>query len=285
LFLDNEQTKELVKLNVDIFSQYGFPLPVFKVGGLDMASMIQPKSSWSVDDVAMMQVRTCFIDDTVRTFVNQYCMTGECNVVVLGAGYDTRFYRINMPSTVNMYEIDAVGTQTRKLKIIELSEIRDIPQRSRVQYVQVDFTKQLWIDVLEKDHDFSTNIPTVVVWEGITYYIEQSVVQATLKVIADSFTAPCAVAFDYPSATAVKSMGHLFKAINEPWVFGLEPEDMVTFVEDQGLRIFDHLSAIDGISRYFPTRATDGRYITVGSDKKYLLLAVNNHMEFLPESY
>ncbi len=106
---------------------------------------------------------------------------------------------------------------------------------------------------------------------------DQEVVEATLEVVATSFTSPAVIAFDYATNEAVDVMKIKMKAIGEAWVFGMTPEEMVQLVVSKALSIFDHISTEDGRKRYFPTRATDGKYVTVGSDLPCLMLA-GNHM-------
>merc|ERR1711964_628622 len=69
------------------------------------------------------------------------------------------------------------------------------PSLDEVHYVACDFLEESWLARL-KGSGLQTCLPTLVVWEGVTMYLPQSELEATLRIVA-AFDAPCAVAFDY----------------------------------------------------------------------------------------
>ena len=138
-----------------------------------------------------------------------------------------------------------------------------------------------WLNELITKHEFSTEIPTLLLWEGVTNYISQEVVESTLEKCSSNFTtAPCLIAFDYSSPKLIEEMGPKMKALGESWVFGMESNDMVNLLTEKKLQVLEHISLNDGKHRYFPKRKTDGKFVTVGSDTPFLLVAGNSNCHY-----
>ena len=59
------------------------------------------------------------------------------NVVILGAGYDTRYYRLEtlLNENAKLYEVDAEGSQVSKKSVLR----RAMVDCSHVTFVNVDF--------------------------------------------------------------------------------------------------------------------------------------------------
>ena len=72
------------------------------------------KNSWNVmsDPIVFLHSRTCFIEDVICHFAEVY---EKCNIVILGAGLDTRFYRIPFSSSANLFEVDTKPSQEAKV--------------------------------------------------------------------------------------------------------------------------------------------------------------------------
>lgn len=85
----------------------------------------------------MLQPRACWLDDVVDSFVKRH--EGKpFNVVILGAGYDTRYYRLESllnNENAKLYEVDAKGSQVSKKSVLR----RAMVDCSHVTFVNVDF--------------------------------------------------------------------------------------------------------------------------------------------------
>ena len=118
-------------------------------------------------EVGLLQPRACWLDDVVDTFVMEN-KDKQCNVVILGAGYDSRCYRLdslkNSNGNVKLYEIDAAGSQRSKKDVLYNAKI----DSSNIQFVECDFETQDWMDTLCNASDFDKNRPTLFVWEGVS---------------------------------------------------------------------------------------------------------------------
>jgi methyltransferase (TIGR00027 family) len=133
--------------------------------------------------------RVRFFDDTVR----QAVADGLEQLVILGAGYDTRAYRIEGMNKVRVFEVDQPATQF--VKIQRLKEIfGSLP--ANVSYVPLDLeTNRLDIRLAESGYDPSKK--TLFTMEGLIMYLDYRTVDWLLAFIVHNSGKGSAVAFDY----------------------------------------------------------------------------------------
>jgi methyltransferase (TIGR00027 family) len=229
-------------------------------------------------ETAFLQVRTCWIDDCLETFLDKY---EDANVVVLGAGYDSRCYRFQRTG-VAYFEVDAPATQAAKLQALQKAGI----STKTVSYVPCDFESQDWIVELDKTGKFDANKPTFCVWEGVTPYLERQVVVNTIEK-AGQCGKGSVIAFDYfDKRLLTKSMVQAAaKATNERWKFGLANDEIDDLVKEcnnksdkrnlHELKIVDHLKTDELIRRYC-AKHFDGRSIGFLEDFGGFLLIGSN---------
>lgn len=210
-------------------------------GELPQSSVEAQKDGAMPCHVTYMQCRTCFLDDVILAFLKQHAGLA-INAVFLGAGYDTRPYR--MPDVwgqadVAFFEIDAATTQKAKLEALETMEPKTA--FDHVTFVAVDFTGgENWLDKATAA-GLDASRPTIVVWEGVVYYLPESAIVETLKIVAERFTGPAAIAFDFFAPETVALHGAETKKIGEPMVFGATGAKIEALAGDTGLRVLDLL--------------------------------------------
>ena len=85
--------------------------------------------------------RERYIDDVLQGFLNE----GLQQLVILGAGYDSRAYRFDLPGRVKTFEVDRPITQADKLEKVQ-KVFGNPPEH--VTYVPVDFNTQTLSDRL-----------------------------------------------------------------------------------------------------------------------------------------
>ena len=91
-----------------------------------------------------MLARTAFFDSVFIDALNQDIP----QIVLLGAGYDTRAYRFaKLNNATKIIELDIAPTQNRKKKCLEKAQI-DTP--NQVTFVPIDFNRESLKDVLEQ---------------------------------------------------------------------------------------------------------------------------------------
>jgi len=125
--------------------------------------------------------RSIYFDNFIerRTDIQQF--------VILGAGFDTRFYGNNASGTnaltgKKLFELDKANTQQLKRRYLSQAGVAS----DNVVYVEVDFSspESDWPASLCRA-GFDPTIPAVLLWEGVTMYITREDVLTTMKNISD----------------------------------------------------------------------------------------------------
>jgi len=112
-------------------------------------------------------------------------------LVILGAGLDTRPYRLPPGVGIRCFEVDTPKTQAFARAMLRKAGI----DASHVTFVAADFEREDWFQKLVSA-GFEPDKPTFFLWEGVTPYLDRQAVESTLRKLAG--TAPGgAVAFDY----------------------------------------------------------------------------------------
>jgi len=133
--------------------------------------------------------RVCFFDDIIR----QAVVDGLEQLVILGAGYDTRAYRIEGMDKLRVFEVDQPDTvAVKKGKILEIFGY--LP--SHVNYIPINFNKERLEDRLSQC-GYDPNKKTLFTLEGLTMYLDPMAVDDLLACIVHNSGDGSAVAFDY----------------------------------------------------------------------------------------
>jgi methyltransferase (TIGR00027 family) len=105
---------------------------------------------------------------------------GGCSqLVILGAGLDTRAFRMASLADVAVFEVDHPATQAyKRRKATALT-----PVARSITFVPVDFESTSLAESLSRT-EFRADQPTVWVWEGVVMYLTDEAVRATLADIA-----------------------------------------------------------------------------------------------------
>ena len=179
------------------------------VSGYEPGLFRYPLAGRESDVSTMVNARTAFFDEIIERHRDRCAQ-----LVLLGAGYDTRAFTHGDGLTV--FEVDAPQTQALKREILE---------RHGAQHpgtlVPVDFNETPWLEALQ-EHGFDAALPTIVIWEGVIYYLPRESVEAVLCTV--SRLAPgSVVAFDYFGAHITDSrLARLVSGLmGEPFQFGL----------------------------------------------------------------
>jgi methyltransferase (TIGR00027 family) len=225
------------------------------------AQKLQPES------VGMQLIRTRFIDERLERAVQGSAV----QVVVLGAGFDSRAYRLrNLLRDVRVFEVDYGPTQAyKKLRIQEI--FGSLPKN--VTYVPIDFTRQKLSKELAKA-GYAKGRKTFFIWEGVTYYIPEEAIRETLRYVSE--TAPgSAIVFDAKKKSFVdwvkanmESPDRVAEALRpvlaqqkkymewgEPWIFGFPDGKEDEFLQSVGLELSELLPQDgDEVKRRYQTR-------------------------------
>jgi methyltransferase (TIGR00027 family) len=189
-------------------------------------------------------VRTKLIDDALTSAV-----ADSAQVVLLGAGYDTRAHRLAGLADRRVFEVDHPVTQAAKRSVVGRLGLRT----GHVTYVTVDFehddlAARLTAAGFEPAHR------TVFVWEGVTQYLTSSAVDATLTVIQSlapeggllllTYVDSRTFAENPPFPEARRWLRWVNRA-GEPWIFGLLPSDAEDFFASRGFVLLRDISTLE----------------------------------------
>lgn len=186
---------------------------------------------------------------------------GAEQLLVLGAGYDSRAYRFAAELTGRpVFEVDLAPTSQRKAKIVA-AHPETFPA-VRVNRVVIDFRTDSLADALLAA-GFSVGVRTVVIWEGVVMYLDDDAVRATLRTLRQLCGAGSTLAMDcwYELRGGVlddvrrlgaKAIG----LIGEPVTFSLAPDEAPVLLREAGFDVEKLLDWRELAQRY----ATDGRH-------------------------
>ena len=119
---------------------------------------------------------------------------GARQVVVLGAGFDSRGYRFQGELRgVRFMEVDYPPTQAYKTQRVK--EILGVAPQN-VTFVPMDFTKD---DLLQQltNAGYSERDKTFFLWEGVTHYLPEAAIKDTLHFVRDHAASGSRLAFNY----------------------------------------------------------------------------------------
>ena len=199
-----------------------------------------------------VHVRTRHIDDVL----SQSLKTGIGQVVILGAGLDSRAYRFGDGlGNIRVFELDLPRTQAYKKKRVR-EVFGELP--GHVTYVPIDFAQQSLEEVLDAV-GYDRKKKTLFIWEGVTMYIPESAVDATLRAVVRLAAPGSQIVFDYflesalqARASALQEIAKNVAAVGEPFVFGVPGQEGSAFVQARGLRVVSDFGSGDLGARYLP---------------------------------
>jgi methyltransferase (TIGR00027 family) len=194
--------------------------------------------------IAYMQVRTRLLDDAVRGFV----AGGGRQVVLLGAGYDCRALRLPELAAARVFEIDHPATQRHKRAVLE-----QLGAASPADYLAWDFETHPMDDLPAAlaDAGLDTAAPSLTIWEGVTMYLTDAAIDASLRAIAAWSAAGSQLAMTYMTRSrlsrglAIRAVRAVVERLGEPFRFGWEPEELPGYLAARGLALISDVSTAD----------------------------------------
>jgi methyltransferase (TIGR00027 family) len=221
--------------------------------------------------ILYMQVRTRVIDDAIRGFLGaepgrrsrqaeaparSAIDEGGRQLVLLGAGYDCRALRMPELAGARVFEIDHPATQGDKR-----ARLAQIGATSPATYVTWDFEERPLEDLpealAEAGHDAAR--PTFTVWEGVTMYLSETAIDASLRAIAEWSAPGSQLAMTYfakgrlarPSL-ATRAIRAVVSRWGEPWRFGWDPDELPGYLAERGFELVDDVPISDAARALLP---------------------------------
>jgi methyltransferase (TIGR00027 family) len=195
--------------------------------------------------------RTRLIDDAIRDALRD----GFQQFVMLGAGFDSRAYRLPGLASTRVFEVDHPATLAMKKERLN-AVLGALPRH--VTFVAVDLDRGELADALGTA-GFQPDSRSFFLWEGVTNYLTPGAVDSTLQYVAATGALESRILFTYvhrgllDGSVVFAGTRHLFatlKRSGEPWTFGLEPAELSAYLEERGLRLVWDLGASDYRARY-----------------------------------
>lgn len=134
--------------------------------------------------------RTRYIDE----YVNECIDDGIRQLIILGAGYDSRAYRIEgLKGKVTIFEVDEPETQKRKIKLVK-KMIDPLP--GNVIYVAIDFNKEKLPQRMFQS-GYNKGKKSLFIWEGVTPLLTAEAVDETLNFVAVNAAPGSSIIYNY----------------------------------------------------------------------------------------
>ncbi|MEG5173379.1 SAM-dependent methyltransferase [Microcoleus sp. B3-D7] len=143
-----------------------------QLAGIEAMELMLPKvEEYEANGRPYVAVRTRFFDD----FLMQYSHTIR-QVVLLGAGMDTRAYRLDLHPETHYYEIDRASVLDYKESIL-----KDITPKCHRHVLAMDL-RETWVQPLVES-GYRADQPSVWLLEGLLYYLSDGEVNELMATI------------------------------------------------------------------------------------------------------
>ena len=176
----------------------------------------------------MIALRTSAIDAAVRDAIAE----GATQLVILGAGYDGRAWRLPELAGVKVFEVDHPATQgDKRARVAELP-----PPAGIVTFVPVNFERDALGDALARaGHDRSA--PTCWIWEGVVMYLTRDAMRGTLAAVAQRSAPGSTLIVNYHTTRRGLFAQLIFRLIGEPQISAWTPEEMAADLRSAGFQV------------------------------------------------
>jgi methyltransferase (TIGR00027 family) len=210
--------------------------------------------------VMLMQLRTRVLDDDVEVFVGAGGAAGAVRgrqLVLLGAGFDCRAWRLPALADATVYEVDHLATQERKRAVMEGE-----PTGARVVFVPWHFEREP-LDRLPArlglvGHD--RGAPTMTISEGVLPYLSEDAVDATFACIARYSSPGSRVSFTYFDRSLLADRSRhaagervAVRLLGEPYRHGFDPVALPAWFAARGMTLARDESSVALARRFFPS--------------------------------
>lgn len=177
----------------------------------------------------------------IETRARRELSRGITQVVVLGAGFDLLAWRLHreMPGT-RFFELDHPATQTTKRQ--------RLPAAGNLSFLAVDLATESPAAALRACRDFSPELPTFVIAEGLLMYFQESRVTVLLRELSGLVRPQGSVLFTFmvrsPDGSVAFRAEHAavswwLRWRREPFRWGITPANLPDFLRGCGLQVME----------------------------------------------
>ena len=186
-----------------------------------------------------IMARKRYIDDKVAEAADRV----EA-VVNLGAGFDTRAFRLEALADVPVWEVDQPQNNDAK--------------RSRLEKLFTEFPPHVTLVPIDFDHEDLASVlaslgyrldkKTFFIWEGVTQYLTEDGIRATFDFLSKA-PAGSRLVFtytprDFIAGEVFYGQEYLYKRMvlkDKMWHYGMDPDHVDDFLGEYGWRLLEHL--------------------------------------------
>jgi methyltransferase (TIGR00027 family) len=236
-----------VRLLNDPYAAQLLPIGLRALAWISSVPIVGGALSWFVDTRwpgarSSIIARTRLIDEWLCEAIE----AGVEQVVLLGAGFDSRAWRLSALAHARVFEVDHPATSAAKR-----SRLAGLgTDLAHVRFVPVDFDQQMPANRLVQE-GFDPSQRTIVIWDGVTNYLQPEAVDAITRWVGGlaqggqfiftyihSGVLDGSISFEGAAAVmrAVQRSG-------EPWTFGMRPDTVAGYLKERGLRLLADLGA------------------------------------------
>ena len=135
----------------------------------------------------------------------------------------------------------------------------DINQQPLTQYIAINFHEESLIDSFHPV-GILRNKATLILWEGVTYFLEEKTTTEILSSLSKFFEAELQIVFDYAYADYIngnlsyygaKELARELQAIGEPHLFGVDPVEIEDFAKKLNYTVRNN----------YPAKALEKKYL------------------------
>ena len=195
-----------------------------------------------------MACRKRFIDDKLKEALDDIDA-----VVILGAGLDTRAYRLTRQVRIPVFEVDLPVNIAMKAKTVR--RVLGQPPLS-VRLVALDFERDDLLTSLA-EHGYRTDYRAFFVCEGVTQYLTEDGVRRTLEGLRAAapgsrlvFTYVRRDFIDGTNRYGTRTLYRNTRQRHQLWQFGLQPDEVAGFIADYGWRLVEQAGPDEFVQRY-----------------------------------
>jgi len=186
-----------------------------------------------------VKARTDWLDVGTEAFLSSpACADGaECQVVIFGAGFDTRSIRYQREG-LRFFEVDLPDTIEAK-SVVHQRYKSNNPETRLPTLIGMDLNdceQSSLLDKLEAEHGFKRNVPTMFVSEAVLFYVNP---QAIANLYNEIFT----------FGQQAEAM-YCFTDSMRPFVLGPFSDEIRRFFDAQGISILGHTSRWGGAVQF-----------------------------------
>jgi methyltransferase (TIGR00027 family) len=159
-------------------------------------------------------------------------------------------------ANIPVLEIDRASMIARKEHVLDGSGRKS----SRVRRVCVDFHQDN-LGTHLTGADWSANLKTLFIWEGVTNYLDAESVDAVFDFFAQGAPAGSRIIFTYVhvgvlegafAAPGLERLTAVLRDYGEPWTFGFEPKEVPGYLQQKGIQLLFDLGAAEYRQKYMP---------------------------------